>query len=90
MITIHAFIYGFIAIVIGTLFVMYSYQIAGFTGRQDWIEKYLGAGSTYGAYKIFGIVIVLGGILGATGLLHGAATWLLSPLHSVFPQAKHS
>lgn len=84
MLTISGIIYGILAIVIGTLLLIYTFQIVGFTGNQDWIEKYLGAGSTYLAYKIFGIILVLGGILAATGLLHGILELVLSPLKGLF------
>ena len=78
--------YGIIAVAIGTLLLKYNYQLVGFTGRQDWIEDHLGSGTTYLAYKLFAIVIVLGGVAYATGLGDPVMRTLLSPLKSFFPQ----
>ena len=87
MITVSGIFYGLVAAVIGTLFLIYTFQLVGFTGRQDWIERYLGAGSTYLAYKIFGLLLVFGGILSVTGLLHGFLTGLFAPLHHFFTRS---
>jgi len=84
MITVSGIVYGILAIGIGTLFLIYTFQIVGFTGRQDWIEQYLGSGTTYLAYKIFGLILVLTGILAAIGLLNGAIEFIFSPLKNLF------
>lgn len=84
MFTIAHFIYGLIAVVIGTLALKYNYQLVGFTGSQDWIESKLGGGSTYLAYKIFALAIVVGGLLVATGLANPVLNNLLTPLKSSF------
>jgi len=77
-------IYGMLAIIAGILMLKFNYQLVGFTGRQQWIERKLGSGSTYLAYKIFAIIIVLVGILVVTGLGSPFENWLLSPLKRVF------
>lgn len=73
-----------IAIAIGVITLKYNYQIAGMTGPQDWIERWMGAGSTYGFFKFLSIIIVLAGILNLAGLLDNLMFWLLSPLINIF------
>ena len=88
MITVSSIVYGAVAIVIGTLMIKYTFQLVGFTGRQDWIESKIGSGTTYAAYKFFGVLLVLVGVLGAVGLLGGVATAVFSPLRHLFPSSK--
>lgn len=71
-------------VVIGVLFVKYTFNITNMTGRQDWLEKYTGSGSTYGVYKIFGVLLVCVGILWATGFGTNVIDFVFSPLKSVF------
>lgn len=63
--------------------VKYSYQVVGFTGRQDWIESKVGQGSTYFVYKIFGIIAIFGGFLYAINLYAPFLTWFFSPLRGL-------
>lgn len=77
-------VYGIIAIIIGTVMLKFNYQLVNLTGRQDWIESKLGSGTTYLAYKIFAVLVVLIGILVATGLGVPFENWALSPLKHVF------
>ena len=80
---------GLTMIGLGILMVKYTFQIANMTGKQDWIEKYTGAGSTYGVYKMFGVALVLSGILFATGFGGNLINFIFSPLKAVFsPPAK--
>jgi hypothetical protein len=74
------FIVGLIVAALGVLFVKYNYQIVGMTGRQDWIENTLGAGSTYFVFKIMGVIVIFGALLYGTGLLEPVMGWLFSPL----------
>jgi hypothetical protein len=71
-------------IIIGVVTVKYTFQAVNLTGRQDWIEKYTGSGSTYGVYKIFGVILVLAGILTATGFGGNVMNFLLTPLYNLF------
>jgi hypothetical protein len=73
---------GFIAA--GILFVKYTFQIMNMTGRQDWIEKYTGGGTTYGIFKLFGVVLVFVGILFATGFGNNLLNFLFAPLRHIF------
>lgn len=36
-------------------------------GTMDWAEKYLGAGGTYSAWKLFGVLVMIFGFLYAIG-----------------------
>lgn len=71
--------YGIIAVIVGTVLLKYNFKLANYTGRQDWIESKLGAGSTYFVYKLLAIVVVLGGLLAVTGLGGSVLNWVLSP-----------
>jgi hypothetical protein len=75
---------GLIMIVGGIAMVKYTFQLTNITGRQDWLERYTGSGSTYGIYKLFGVFIVIVGILFATGFGTGVIDFIFSPLKSVF------
>jgi len=77
-------VYGLLAIVAGIVMLKFNYQLVGLTGRQDWIESKLGAGTTYLVYKILAVVVVFIGILVATGLGTPFGNWLFSPLKHVF------
>lgn len=79
----HLFL-GLIFIALGVLGLKYTFSIMNYTGRQDWIESKLGSGSTYGVYKIFSVLLVLGGLLYATGLAGNVFGPLLSPLKGLF------
>jgi hypothetical protein len=54
------------------------------TGRQDWLERYTGQGSTYFMMKMFFLLILVLGILYATGLGVPLLTWIFSPLRDLF------
>lgn len=77
-------VYGILAIIAGTLMLKYNYQLVNLTGRQDWIESKLGSGTTYFAYKLLAIFVVIMGILVVTGLATPFLLWLLSPLQHLF------
>jgi hypothetical protein len=84
MFTLAHFIYGIIMVGIGIITLKFNYQIVGFTGRQDWIESKLGGGSTYLAYKLFALLLVVFGLLLATGLIDPVLNGLLGPLRTAF------
>ncbi len=77
-------IYGLIAAGLGFAGVKYTFQVVGYTGRQDWIEQYLGQGSTYFVFKIFSLALVIGGILYATGYGNSIMSFFFSPLRNIF------
>ena len=79
-----SFLIGLAMTVLGVGMVKYTFQVMNFTGRQDWIERYAGSGSTYGVFKIFGVALVIGGILFATGFGNDVLNFILSPLLNAF------
>jgi hypothetical protein len=87
--TVQNLFIGLLLVGIGTLTLVYNYQIVGYTGRQDWIEYRLGGGTTYLVFKLFSILVVAFGVLLATGLGGSAASWLLSPLTHLLSPASN-
>lgn len=73
---------GFVAA--GAAMVKYTFQMVNITGTQDWIENITGTGSTYGVYKIFGVLLVVAGLMFATGLGNNLLDFLFSPLRHIF------
>lgn len=76
---------GLIAIAIGTLGLRYNFALSNTFPRLEFFERNLGAGSSYGVYKVMCLVLVIGGILYMTGFGPGIVSWLLSPLANLFP-----
>lgn len=83
---INQIVFGLLAIIVGVLTLKYNFQIVNGTSRLEFIENKLGAGSTYLVYKIFSILLVLGGIIYMTGLSKPVVDWLLTPLVNLFPK----
>lgn len=75
---------GLVMVGLGVLMVKFTYQLTNFTGAQDWLERYTGSGSTYGIYKIVGVLLALAGLMFATGLGNGLMEFFFSPLKGLF------
>jgi hypothetical protein len=75
----HAVI-GLLVMAAGIVSLKYNYQIEGFVGHIDFVERYLGSGSTYLFLKLLGIILFLGGVLYATGLLGPVVFFFLRPV----------
>lgn len=75
---------GLVMTMLGALMVKYTFWLVNTTGPQDWIERYTGGGSTYGIYKIFGVILAIIGLMIATGLGNNVMEFLFSPLKSLF------
>jgi len=75
---------GLAMMVGGIAMIKYTFQLANITGSQDWIERFTGSGTTYGIYKLFGVFIVIVGVLFATGFGNNVIAFIFSPLKSVF------
>jgi uncharacterized membrane protein SpoIIM required for sporulation len=88
--TLSGLLWGVIFIIVGTISLKFNYQLVGFTGRQDWVEQRLGAGSTYLFFKLVSIFMVIFGLLSVTGLGIPLLQWVLSPLSNLFNQGKNS
>ncbi len=84
MFSLDGLLIGLVMITLGSLAVKYTYAMVGFTGRQDWIECYTGSGTTYLAFKLFGVIVVIMGLLIATGFGDNLLEWVFSPLAGVF------
>ena len=84
MFSITGLLIGLSMVVAGVLFVKFSFQILGFTGNQQWLERYTGSGSTNGMYKLFGVALILFGFMIAGGFGDNVMNFLLSPFKSVF------
>jgi hypothetical protein len=84
MFSLSHLIIGFFMVAFGVIAVKYTFQLANLTGSQDWLERFTGPGSTYGVYKIFGVLIAIFGLLFATGFGGGVLNFLLSPLKGIF------
>lgn len=70
--------------VLGVVAVKYTFNLVNITGSQDWLEQFTGPGSTYGMYKIFGVLLVIVGVLVATGFGAPVMNFIFSPLKHVF------
>lgn len=54
-----------LSIIIGIIFIKYSYQMVQIAGHIRWAEDKLGAASSYTVWKLIGmIIIVLGAMYG--------------------------
>lgn len=89
MFSLNGLLIGLGLVVAGVLFVKYTFAIANLTGSQDWLERITGPGSTYGIYKIFGVLLVILGLLVGTGYGSNVLAFLLAPVHSVFQPLGH-
>ena len=88
--TLSGLLWGTIFTIVGIITLKFNYQLVGFTGRQDWVESRLGAGSTYLFFKIVSVLLVVFGLLSITGLGIPLLQWILSPLSNLFGQGKTS
>jgi hypothetical protein len=75
---------GLIMSVLGVLMVKYTFWLVNTTGPQGWIERYTGGGSTYGVYKILGVIVAILGLMVATGLGNSVMGFLFAPFTSLF------
>ena len=75
---------GLAMIALGILGVKYSFWLHRQTGPIQALERYTGSGSTYGIYKIGSTLLILVGILWATGFGHNVMDFLFSPLKDLF------
>jgi hypothetical protein len=77
-------IIGLVMAGLGVAMVKYTFQLVNITGTQGWLERYTGSGSTYGIYKIVGVLVALIGLILASGLGNAFMDTLFSPLRSIF------
>jgi hypothetical protein len=84
MFSITQLIIGVIMVGLGVLAVKYTFQLVNMTGRQEWIENITGSGSTYGVFKLFGVALILIGLLVATGFGNEVLNFIFAPLRRIF------
>jgi hypothetical protein len=84
MFTLTGLFVGLAMATIGILGVKYTFWIHNQTGPVSFIERYAGSGSTYGVFKILFALLVLVGIIWATGFGRNVMSFLFSPFLSLF------
>jgi hypothetical protein len=84
MFTVNGLLIGLSMAAIGILGVKYTFWIHNQTGAIGFIERYAGSGSTYGVLKIFFALLVIVGIIWATGFGGNVMSFLFSPFLSLF------
>jgi hypothetical protein len=77
-------LFGLIAVAVGVVSLKYNWQLAGFTGTIQPVERYLGAGTTYIFLKMLSVILCIGGFMYMFGLFNPVFGWLLSPLAHFF------
>jgi len=82
--TVGHLLIGLAMVGLGIVFVRFSFTVLRITGQQAWLEKYTGSGSTNGMYKLFGIALILLGLLFGTGFGNDVMNFLLSPFSGIF------
>ena len=80
MFSLSHLITGVVMVVLGIFCVKYTFWLHNVTGPQQWLERYTGSGSTYGIYKIFFSLLVLVGILFASGFGNNVMSFFFSPI----------
>jgi len=74
-------IFGLIMTIVGFLFVWKTAWLVNNFGRIPWFEAKLSSfGGSWTAYKFFGILLIVVGLLIATNLHKQAATAILTPI----------
>jgi hypothetical protein len=64
------YLWSFIAVVMGTLIIVYTEWIVANFGRVAWAEQHLSTeGGTRAFYKVLGVIIILAAFLAITGSL---------------------
>lgn len=56
------YFWSLFSVVLGFIIEVYTYRIVRTFGHLDWADRYLGAGGSYTAWKIAGIICILFGI----------------------------
>jgi hypothetical protein len=75
---------GLFMVAAGMAMIKFTFKVLNITGQQAWLERYTGSGSTYGMYKLFGVFLVIVGILFATGFGNNVIEFIFSPLKGIF------
>ena len=84
MFTLRDFLIGSGMVVAGVLMVRYAFWLRNMTGPQQWLENITGAGTTYGMYKVFGVLVAFLGFMWASGLGNAVLGFFLTPFIHTF------
>jgi hypothetical protein len=74
------FLIGILFAAFGALIIRYTPWIVQNVAPIGWAERHLAAGGSYFVYRVLGLVIFLGGLLYAIGLLDAAVRLVLGPI----------
>lgn len=74
-----AILLGLLAVGLGALMTIKPQGVLSIVGTVDWAEANMPGGSI-GFYKVLGIVVILGGIMGATGMFGKFLIAIITPL----------
>jgi hypothetical protein len=53
-------VYCILAIIVGFLIEVYTYRIVRTFGHLDWAERHMGPGGSYAAWRIIGVILIMG------------------------------
>ncbi|HVQ43494.1 MAG TPA: hypothetical protein VMT30_00825 [Candidatus Saccharimonadia bacterium] len=84
MFTLSGLLIGLSMVALGILGIKFTFWIHNVTGPLDFLERYTGSGSTYGIYKILSVLLVMIGIIWATGFGHNVMDFIFSPFVNLF------
>lgn len=82
--SLEQFFIGMGLTIVGIAITRFAFWLRNFTGSQDWLEQYTGAGTTTGIYKLLGVLLAIIGLLTMTGLGTPLLKILLEPLSGLF------
>lgn len=78
------FIIGLVIVVAGVAAIRFNYQLVNAFGRNNIFERKLGPGSTYPAFLVGGVLVIIGGFLVMFSLHDTILDIVLGPLIDVF------
>lgn len=74
---------GLAFLAVGGVSLKYNYQLVGLV-RLQWLESKLGGGTSYIAYKVISVTLILLGIIVISGFGPAFANWIINPVRSLF------
>jgi hypothetical protein len=78
--SVSSIIIGSLMVAGGVAAMKYNYKLVGYTGSVSVFERFLGGGGTYAGFKILAILVIIGGLLGVTGLADPLLQSVFAPL----------
>ena len=90
MFNLSHFLLGLFLIACGVVMMKFNFKLVDITGRQDWIEDKLGSGTTYLAYQVFAVSLIIIDITLVSRLGSTLFSVILSPFKRLFAGFKQS